>query len=237
MAASSPALLLLLSLVVVLAAPAQGRRAAPTACGTKTYSYAGLESGDRAHGVATTLSPLATPAVLDGHVGGWVGVGGTAAGPGGVAEWLQVGLAALAKDTASRLYYEVTIPGVKPRYVELDARVEAGERHRFAVLEISGRKSWWRVWVDGRPVTPPIHLPGSHGTWRPQAVAESWNGNTGACNRFAYRFSNIELAHRSGGGWRPLRSRSLYQDTGYHVVQTSRVPSTFVAASLRSVSP
>ena len=61
--------------------------------------------------------------------------------------------------------------------------------------------------------------------------AESWNGNTGACNRFAYRFSDIRLAHRSGGVWRPLRSRSLYEDTGYRVVQTSRVPSTFLATS------
>ena len=203
----------------------------------KVVLVAGPESGSRAHGVATTLSPLATPAALDWHVAGWVGVGGSAAGPGGVAEWLQIGLLALAKDSASRLYYEVTIPGEEPRYVELEPRVEAGERHRFAVLEMSRRKSWWRAWVDGRPVTPPIHLPGSHGTWRPQAVAESWNGNTGACNRFAYSFSNIELASRGGGVWHPLRSRSLYQDTGYRVVQTSRVPSTFVAASLHPRSP
>jgi len=224
-------LLLFLSLVVVVAAPAQGRRATSSACGTKTYSYAGLESGRRAYGVATTLSPLSTPGVVDGHVGGWVGVGGTAAGPGGVAEWLQVGLLAFAKDTASRVYYEFTLPGKEPRYVELDSNVEPGERHQLAVLEMSSRKSWWRAWVDGRPVSPPIHLPRSHGTWRPQAVAESWNGNTGACNRFAYSFSNVRLAHRSGGAWQPLQSRSLYQDSGYRVVQTSRVPSTFVAAS------
>ena len=224
-------LLALIALAVFVSTPAQGRRVTPAACGTKTYSYAGVESGNRAHGVATTLSPLETPTVVDGHVGGWVGVGGTAAGPGGASEWLQIGLSAMAKDTASRVYYEVTIPGDTPRYVELEARVEAGERHHFAVLEMSRRKSWWRAWLDHRPVSPPIHLPGSHGTWRPQVVAESWNGNTGACNRFAYRFSDIRLAHRSGGVWRPLRSRSLYEDAGYRVVQTSRVPSTFLATS------
>ncbi len=41
----------------------------------------------------------------------------------------------------------------------------AAKKHRFIVLEMASRKSWWRVWVDGKPVSPPINLPGSHGIW------------------------------------------------------------------------
>jgi len=222
----------ILSVLVMGGSPAaEGGASRSNACGSKAYSYAGLESARKAHGVSATLAPIATPSVADGHVGGWIGVGGTTAGRGGAAEWIQVGLSAFAADTASRMYYEVTVAGSPPRYVELDARVKPSEQHHFAVLEVSARKSWWRVWIDHRPVTPPIHLAGSHRGWRPQAVAESWNGNTGACNALAYRFSNVRLAHRRGGVWRPLRSRSLFEDAGYRVVQTSRLPSTFVAAS------
>lgn len=85
------------------------------------------------------------------------------------------------------------------------------------------------MWVDRRPASPPIHLPGSHGAWHPQAVGESWNGNTGACNAFAYEFSDVRLAHESGGVWRPLRSHYLFNDDGYRVVRTSRLPSSFIA--------
>jgi hypothetical protein len=220
----------LLAVAVVFAAtPAQGRRSTPRECGSKPYSYAGLESRLRAHGVSTTLSPLAAPAVRDGHVAGWVGVGGTTAGPGGVAQWIQVGLFAFSKESESRMYYEVTIAGSKPRFVELSSPVKPGERHDFAVLEMAGRKSWWRAWVDNTPVSPPIYLPGSHGVWHPQVVGESWNGNTGACNRFAYKFSNVRLAHSNGGSWRVLRKQALFEDAGYRVVQTAR--GAFVAAS------
>jgi hypothetical protein len=175
---------------------------------------------------------LETPTVDDGHVAGWIGVGGTDAGPGGTAEWLQVGYASFFPDPTVKLYYELTLPDADTRYVELESRVAPGEKHRLAVLEMSGRKSWWRVWLDNRPVSPPIHLRGSDDAWYPQAMAENWNGRTGACNSYAYRFSNVRLAHANGGSWSPLTSRSLFQDPGYRVVQTSRSPSNFVATSV-----
>ena len=224
------ALFSLASLVVLAASPAEGRDSAASACGSQPYAYAGLQSDSRAHGVEATIVALRAPTVADGHVAGWIGVGGVDAGPGGKAEWLQAGLASFAPGNTSRLYYEVAVAGSDPRYVELDPVVSAGDSHRLSVLEMSRRPSWWRVWVDGRPASRPIHLPGSHGAWYPQAIAESWNGGTGACNSYAYRFANVRLARENGGVWRTLRSSSVFQDPGYRVVQTSHVPRTFLAA-------
>jgi hypothetical protein len=133
--------------------------------------------------------------------------------------------------STSHMYYEVSVAGTSPRYVELKSNVKPGETHRFSVLEVSGRASWWRVWIDSKPVSAPIHLPGSHRAWYPQAVAESWNGGTGACNGYGYRFSNIALAH-GGGVWRPLESSYMFQDAGYRVVPISSLPRSFLATSL-----
>jgi hypothetical protein len=105
------------------------------------------------------------------------------------------------------------------------------------VLETGGRKGWWRVWLDGKAVSPAIHLPGSHGAWYAQAAAESWNGGVRACNTFHYRFSNVRLAHADGGDWRPLRRTIPFHDPGYRLVQTSRVPRSFLATSLEPTRP
>jgi hypothetical protein len=227
-------LVAVLCLAFVAAAPAQAGSAKATGCGVSQFAYAGLQSNSKAHGVAATLAPVSAPDVLDGHVGGWVGVGGTSAGPGGVAEWLQVGFAAFsgAESRTSHMYYEVTVPGAAPKYVELDPSVQPGDKHRVSVLEMANQSSWWRVWVDGRPVSPPIHLPGSDGAWYPQAVAENWNGGTGACNAFTYSFTDITLAHANGGKWEPLTSSQVLQDAGYRVVQTAGTPRSFVATNL-----
>jgi hypothetical protein len=222
-------------IAVTAVAPAQAVRSATssstsaTACINRPYSYAGLQSGSDAHGVSGTLVSTAPPAVFDGHVGAWVGVGGTSAGPNGVAEWLQAGFSAFTDDTTSHMYYEVTAAGSAPTYHEIAAIVRPGESHRFAVLELTGRPSWWRVWVDGAAVSPPIHLPGSHGTWAPQAVAENWNGGTGTCNGYAYEFSNLALMPQSGGGWQPFTASYVFQDPGYKVVRSQ--PTRFLATS------
>jgi len=172
------------------------------------------------------------PAVVAGHVGGWVGVGGTQAGPGGTAEWLQVGLAAFPGDQTMQMYYEVTLPRTQPRYVELQSNVAPGTSHRFAVLEMRNRDNWWRVWVDGRPVSAPIHLPDSHGSWYPQAMGESWNGGVGACNSYAFRFADVDVATADGGGWRPLQSGGKWQDPGTHLRSLALGSASFLATSL-----
>ena len=222
----------LLLLACLVASPAEGGNTSATGCGVKEFSYAGLQSDSTAHGVSASLSTTVAPGVINGHVGGWIGVGGVDSGPGGTAEWLQAGYAAFTSDDKSEIYYEVTVAGSRPHYTELAADIGSGVTHRFAVLEMSSRRSWWRVWVDGKPVSPPIHLAGSHGTWYPQAVAENWNGGTGACNTFGYRFADVSLATKDGGSWRPLAASYTYQDPGYHVVPISTTPRSFLAASL-----
>ena len=211
--------------------PAEGGSSAATGCGVQAYSYAGMQASNKAHGIAATVATTAAPAVTDGHLGGWIGLGGPTAGPGGVAEWIQTGLAAFTSEDTSQMYYEVTVAGSQPKYVELASSVGAGIEHHFAVLEMAGKKSWWRVWVDGSPVSPPIYLPGSDNRWYPQAVAENWNGNAGACNDYSYRFSNVSLAQDNGGSWHPLKSSYVFQDAGYHVVPISSAPRSFLAAS------
>jgi hypothetical protein len=234
-----PTLSVLAALVLALlaASVADGRSSKASACGARDYSYAGLQSDNKAHGVGATLVPLQTPAVSAGHVGAWIGVGGVNLGPNGSAEWLQVGFSAFPSDRMSRIYYEVTVPGSDPRYVELDSSVKAGEKHSFKVLEMANRKAWWRVWLDGKPVSPAIHLPGSHDAWYPQAMAESWNGGVRACNSYQYRFSNVTQAHADGGDWRPVTRSISFHDAGYRFVQTSRIPSSFLATSLDVPSP
>lgn len=187
---------------------------------SETYAYAGVVNLRRAHGVAATVTALSAPRVQWGHVAGWVGVGGTDAGPNGEAEWLQVGYSGF-HGGESKLYYEVAQPGSAPRYHEVDAAVGVGESHRVAVMEMSGRPNWWRVWVDRRAVSAPIYLPGSHGAWQPMAIGESWNGGQPACNSFSYRFGRVKVATRPGGSWRSPADVYELEDRGYRVVRPS----------------
>jgi hypothetical protein len=206
-----------------------GLAAAASAQCAKSYSYAGLTASKRSHGISATLSALASPGVLNGHVAGWVGVGGVGLGPGGSSEWIQVGLSAFP-GTPSRIYYEVRQPDWAAKYVEVNTSVAPGERHRVAVLEARGKPNVWRVWVDGRAVSPMYYLPGSHAGWKPQATAESWNGDAGVCNNFAYGFERISLLGKPGGAWRALSDRGFeFEDLGYSM--TRRSPASFVASS------
>lgn len=198
-------------------------------CGRSAYSYAGFDSPWRAYGVGAQIMAAAAPDVVSGHVAGWVGVGGPGLGPGGRDEWLQVGLAGddLGGDI-STVYYEVTTPWSGPKFWPITT-VKPGVRHRLAVLEMAHRRSYWRVWMDGRAVTGPIYLPKSHGAWAPQVYAESWNGgNAGVCNRYAYRFDNVVVARGPGGAWKGLRKAARYADAGYRV---SGGPARFLASS------
>lgn len=200
--------------------------AAVEACGKAGYSYAGFQSAEGAHGVRGTLAALASPEVKDGHVAAWVGVGGVGVGPNGTDQWLQVGLNAF-RGTGSNLYYEVSRGTAPPSYHEVAAEVPAGSRRRVAVLEMAGRRNWWRVWVGGRPVSAPIHLPGSSGRFAPIATAEAWDGGTRSCNRFAYRFDHLAVAGGRGGSWQRFRWGQRFLDRGYRI---RRGTASFVAA-------
>jgi hypothetical protein len=201
--------------------------AAPAAhaCGSSGYSYAGISSRDRVSGVSTTLTALVAPAVQNGHVAGWVGVGGPGLGPHGSSEWIQVGYSGFPGLRVGSLYYEVALPGSGPRYYEVSSNIHQGSRHRVAVLEVGGRHGWWRVWVDGRAVSHAYYLPGSHGAWRAIATAENWGGGM--------RFDRINVAHHAGGTWNRLNAvyriqggdnRLLLSSSSSFVARTSSLP-------------
>ena len=93
------------------------------------------------------------------------------------------------------------------------------------------RPGVWRVWVDGKPMTDPIVLPGSHRIWKPIATAESWNGGVATCNGFGFRFERVGVARSLGGSWRTFAPGYTFEDRGYVVRQLRPAPP---AASGRS---
>lgn len=210
-----------LALLVLAVAPAAH------ACGSSGYSYAGVSSRGNVFGVSAALTALASPVVQNGHVAGWVGVGGPGQGPHGSTEWIQVGFSGFPGLSVGSLYYEVTLPGSQPRYFEVLSNVAVGARHTVAVLEVGRQHEWWRVWVDGRAVSRPFHLPGSHGAWRGIATAESWGGGMRACNRYAYRFQHISVAGSPGGTWNRLQAVYRMQQGANRLLMSSS--NTFVA--------
>jgi hypothetical protein len=168
--------------------------------------------------------------VINGHVAGWVGVGGPGLGPGGTDEWLQVGLSGFPGVNGSDIYYEVAQPHHYPVYHQVAGGLPADKPVKVTVLEMHKRANWWRVWVNHRAVSKPIHLAQSHDRWTPIATAESWDGGTGGtCNTFLYRFRRVAIAQSMGGGWHPLT-------TGFPIsssetkVRHPRGAATFLAA-------
>ena len=189
--------------------------AAAAAC-PKGYSYAGLYSDSKASGIAATITMLDEPAVggSSNHVAGWVGVGGPGVGPNGEDEWLQVGLATFGDSRDGRLYYELARPGSPPRYTELASGIRPGQRLRVAVLELPFARDSWLV-ISAAGIAGPFHLPRSHRAWRPLATAESY-AETTRCNRYAYRFGRLELAH-ADGSWHMMRRASTLLDPGWRL--------------------
>ena len=152
-------------------------------------------------GIASTISSAVAPRVGIGHVAGWVGVGGPKEGPGGTDEWVQVGLSSLPGGRV-HLYYEQKAPGVGLRLVDLGASFD-GAAPRVAVRQVPLRPSWWRVYVDGRPVAPPLRLVGSAAGLTPVATGESWQplGAGTGCNTFAFRFRRVRIVDRGARSW------------------------------------
>src|SRR5438445_4520770 len=133
-------------LTAAVAIAAFGGAARALACGNSTgYSYAGLASPNNAYGISAVISPLDAFDILNGHVAGWVGVGGPGQGPGGSDEWLQIGLSGFPGLTSSNLYYELTLPSGQPTYHEIATDLPFGQPIRVAVLELRGRPDWWRA--------------------------------------------------------------------------------------------
>ena len=141
----------------------RGDRQSAVGCGSGShgssgYAYAGHQSRGKAHGVRARVTLLTRPQVEAGHAAAWIGVGGPDSGPNGEDEWVQVGIASLP-NIDPMLYAEITQPGEAPEFVPLEASVPVGETRYLAVLEMNKQPGYWRVWVDGKPVTAPILPP------------------------------------------------------------------------------
>jgi hypothetical protein len=217
-------LLLLCAALSVALAAAVPARTAP-ACGSMSYAYAGVQTHRPVYGVSAAITALQAPNVRDGHVAGWVGVA-SESGWG----WIQIGLSALPGTRTNAVYLEYAAPGRDPQYTVLRAAVAVGERHRFAVSEVAGRPGWWQASLDGAAVNRPVFLPGSDGRWRAQVVGESWNDNSGACNRYSYAFAGVVLAPAPNLQWGRLGGFEFFEDAGYGLVWRSR--SHFIASTL-----
>jgi hypothetical protein len=226
----------LLLVTAALAAAALGVGAGRAlACGNSSgYSYAGVGASSPGYGISATITPLDAFDVLNGHVAGWVGVGGPGEGPNGTNEWLQIGYSGYPSITGSDVYYEVALPGRVPTYHQVAAALPVGTVAEVAVLEIRNRPNWWRVWLNHKPVSRPIRLPESHDRWSPIATAESWDGGTGgACNTFLYRFRHVSIAHAPGGGWHQLTGGYPIQNAVTRI-QRARGSAGFLAAEGRT---
>jgi hypothetical protein len=171
--------------------------------------------------------------VPNGHVAGWVGVGGPGEGPRGTNEWLEIGLSSFPGVSGSDVYYEVALPGRYPVYHQIASGLPAGKTVEVSVLEMQGHPDRWLVSLNGRPISRPIRLPASHDRWSPIATAESWDGGKGhACNMFLYDFRRLRLAHAAGGGWQPFSGGSPI-DSSMTRVRRSRSGDAFLAAEGR----
>lgn len=206
-------------------AEANGQPCGAGANGSQGYAYAGHQATKTAHGVRATITPTAVSGVVAGHVAGWIGVGGPGQGANGQTLWLQVGVASMP-DTPTMVYAEITRGGQDPVFVSLLQDVQVGESHKVAVLEMSGKPNWWRVWLDGKAVTEPVLLENSSNRWRPIATAESWNGGRPVCNKFAFRFDGVGVAATVGGSWRAFTPGYKFEDRGFAVKRLSSAPGT-----------
>ena len=197
----------LLSITAAVAAVALGSGAARAlACGnSQGYSYTPIGSSSDAFGISAQIAQTSPFDILNGHVAGWVGVGGKGEGPYGSSEWLRAGSAAFPGITGNDIYYEVARPGTYPSYHEVLTGVAVGTYTKVTVLEMHNRPNLWRVWVNHQPASPPILLPKSHVGLKATAKSESWDGGTGTCNDYSYSFRHLSIADAPGGGWQQLR--------------------------------
>ena len=129
------------------------------------YSYAGHQAAYRGHGVRATITLTRAPTVDAGHVAGWVGVGGPGQGLNGEDAWIQAGIASMP-GMDPFIYAEITREGAIRSSSCIEEGVAVGRSHRIAVLEMSGRPGWWRVWVDGQAVTEPVRCAARPGAGR-----------------------------------------------------------------------
>src|SRR3990170_162276 len=209
------------------------------AVGDDGYAYAGHQATFRGHGVRATIRLIEAPNVASGHVAGWVGVGGPGQGANGQDAWIQAGVASMP-GMDPFIYAEIAREGRAPEFILIEQGVPVGRSHRLAVLEMSGRPGWWRIWVDGQAVTEPVRFRQSSGRWAPIATAETWNGGEAACNGFGFRFERVSVSYGGGGSWRPFVAGHRFLDGGYTLRNLASAPAksgAYRALASESVLP
>ena len=231
---------LLLATAAVAAMALVGSVAAASACGPNGYSYAGVGAPTWGSGISAVITPLGPFDIANGHVAGWVGVGGPGQGPNGTDEWLQIGLSGFP-GLYTDIYYEVARPGQFVEYHEVLANPPAGHPYRFAVRE--ERPNVWRVLLNGEPVSPDIYLPRSHNRFQPIATAESWDGgDRDVCNNFLYSFQRVKVAHRAGGlfhnltgGYKIKSAKTTLERAGTAFIAAEGTPPSIRTLLIRSL--
>ena len=177
------------------------------------YTYAGRLSATRAHGVRATLTALSKPEVAAGHVAAWVGVGGAGQGVNGTDAWIQIGLSAFP-GSESRLYYEIAGPACRPPTSSSSPRSAPASASSVAVLEMAQAPDYWRVWLNGKPVSAAGR---AEGLERPLASDRNGRivGRHGqrAATEFNYRFESVRIAAATGGSWQTRSSAATRSST------------------------
>jgi hypothetical protein len=194
------------------------------AAGVGDYSYTGVTSNAVVGGVGATVVVQEAARVPAGHVAAWVGVGGPGLGAGGLDEWIQAGVVVFDRGSTGRVFFEIA-RGVRVR-LGFAQEVGVGARLRFQVLEDLSRPGWWQAWVDGVPVGPPVFLPGSHGAWRAQVMAEDWISSAGGCNSFSFGFGGLNVRASGSSLQEPLTDSTPFTQGG---VRSSRSENGFRA--------
>ena len=85
---TKPLRLLLVSAAVVCAALG-GAAHARAGGNSEGHPYAGMRAPSSAYGISARIAQLNAFDILNGHVAGWVGVGGRGQGAHGSNEWLR----------------------------------------------------------------------------------------------------------------------------------------------------
>ena len=135
----------------------------------------------------------------------------------------------------AEIYYEVAAPGKPPTYHTVKAKLSPTEKHLISVLEVGDKKGSWRVWMDGKAVSPVISLPNSHGRFAPQAIGETWNAGTTTCNHYGYGFHDVQVATAPGGAWAAGVKGYVWTDSENTTKKVKNA--SFEARSVASTAP
>jgi len=187
-------------------------------CPAGSFNYAGIQASISSHGISAVIKYLRNPIVPSGHAAGWVGVGSATV-------HIQIGYASFPPQQGqppdNQIYYEIQIYGLQPKYYQVTApRIQVGDTHTFAVLEVAGKPGVWRAWMDNKPVSKPAFLKTLHNGVYGQAVVENWSNSAG-CNVMSYGFSKLAIAPNPSSGvgvWNKLSvsSGDIIDGSGYY---------------------